>query len=136
MWQGVTGSICHGSESKVNQTINIMFSLSTVLSKISFRTFFDLHYFLSGDIFTLNETNIIATLLKFTGYIHNHKILPWNIFGLILKKTRWPPQAFFQLSARTVVGPLEQRVLQVEISNSQDMLPITKSLLKIFLASF
>ena len=40
---------------------------------------------LFGDIFTLNEKNIIATLLKFTGYIHNHKILPGNIFGLILK---------------------------------------------------
>ena len=38
-----------------------------------------------GDIFTLNKKNIIATLLKFTGYIHNHKILPGNIFGLILK---------------------------------------------------
>ena len=31
------------------------------------------------------KKNIIATLLKFTGYIHNHKILPGNIFGLILK---------------------------------------------------
>ena len=33
-----------------------------------------------------NENNIIASLLKFAGYIHNHKILPGNIFGLILKK--------------------------------------------------
>ena len=32
-----------------------------------------------------NEKNIIAGLLKFGGYIHNHKILPGNIFGLILK---------------------------------------------------
>ena len=32
-----------------------------------------------------NEKNIIASLLKFTGYIHSHKILPGNIFGLILK---------------------------------------------------
>ena len=32
-----------------------------------------------------NEKNIIASLLKFAGYIHNHKILPANIFGLILK---------------------------------------------------
>ena len=31
------------------------------------------------------KKNIIATLLKFTGYIYNHKILPGNIFGLILK---------------------------------------------------
>ena len=32
-----------------------------------------------------NEKNIIASLLKFAGYIHNHKILPGNVFGLILK---------------------------------------------------
>ena len=30
--------------------------------------------------------NIIATLLKFIGYIYDHKILTENIFGLILKK--------------------------------------------------
>ena len=35
-----------------------------------------------------NEKNIIASLLKFAGYIHNHKILPGNIFGLILKKKK------------------------------------------------
>ena len=32
-----------------------------------------------------NEKNIIASLLKFAGYIHNHNILPGNIFSLILK---------------------------------------------------
>ena len=32
-----------------------------------------------------NEKSIIASLLKFTGYIHYHKILPGNIFRLILK---------------------------------------------------
>ena len=32
-----------------------------------------------------NEKSIIASLIKFAGYIHNHKILPGNIFGLILK---------------------------------------------------
>ena len=32
-----------------------------------------------------NEKNIIASFLKFAKYIHNHKILPGNIFGLILK---------------------------------------------------
>ena len=32
-----------------------------------------------------NEKNIIASLLKFAGHIHNHKILPGNIFCLILK---------------------------------------------------
>ena len=34
---------------------------------------------------TLTKQNIIPSLLKFAGYIHNHKILPGNIFGLILK---------------------------------------------------
>ena len=32
-----------------------------------------------------NEKNVIASLLKFAGYIHSHKISPGNIFGLILK---------------------------------------------------
>ena len=32
-----------------------------------------------------NEKNIRASLLKFAGYIHNHKIFAGNIFGLILK---------------------------------------------------
>ena len=32
-----------------------------------------------------NKKNIIASPLKYAGYIHNHKMLPWNIFGLILK---------------------------------------------------
>ena len=32
-----------------------------------------------------NKKSIIASLLKFAGYIHNHKILPGNNFGLILK---------------------------------------------------
>ena len=35
--------------------------------------------------YSSNKKNIIASLLKFAGYIHNHKILPGNIFGLILK---------------------------------------------------
>ena len=33
------------------------------------------------------KKNIIASLLKFAGYIYNHKILPGNIFGLILKNS-------------------------------------------------
>ena len=33
----------------------------------------------------LTKKYIIASLLKFAGYIHNHKILPGNILGLILK---------------------------------------------------
>ena len=32
-----------------------------------------------------NKKSIIASLLKFARYIHNHKILAGNIFGLILK---------------------------------------------------
>ena len=36
-------------------------------------------------IVTALTKKIIASLLKIAGYIHNHKILPGNIFGLILK---------------------------------------------------
>ena len=57
-----------------------------------------------------NEKNIIASLLKFAGYIHNHKLLPGNIFGLILKN-KMAATGVLQLSARTFVCPLEQRVL-------------------------
>ena len=57
-----------------------------------------------------NEKNIIASLLKFAGYIHNHKILSGNIFGLILKN-KMAAMDVFPLSARTFVGPPEQRVL-------------------------
>ena len=32
-----------------------------------------------------NEKSILARLLKLAGYIHNHKILSGNSFGLILK---------------------------------------------------
>ena len=32
------------------------------------------------------KINIIASLLKFAEYINNHKMLPGNIFGLILNK--------------------------------------------------
>ena len=58
------------------------------------------------------KKNIIASLLKFAGYLHNHKIWGRNIFGLILKnKMATTGVFFFLLSARTFVGPLEQRVL-------------------------
>ena len=36
-------------------------------------------------ITALTKKNIIAGLLKFAGYNNNHKMLPGNIFGLILK---------------------------------------------------
>ena len=53
---------------------------------------------------------IIGRLLKFAGYIYNHKILPGNIFGLILKN-KMAATGVFQISTRSFVGPLEQRVL-------------------------
>ena len=36
-------------------------------------------------LYRSNKKNIKASLLKFVQYIHNHKILTGNIFGLILK---------------------------------------------------
>ena len=54
--------------------------------------------------------DIIGRLLKFSGYIHSHKILPGNIFGLILKN-KMAATGIFQLSPRTFVSPLEQMVL-------------------------
>ena len=57
-----------------------------------------------------NEKSIIASFLKFAGYIHNHKILPGNIFGLILKN-KMAAMGVFRLSARSFVGPLEQMEL-------------------------
>ena len=53
-----------------------------------------------------NEKNIIASLLKFAGYIHNHKILPGNIFGLILKN-KMAATGVFRLSERSFVGSLQ-----------------------------
>ena len=45
-----------------------------------------------------NEKNI-ASLLKFAGYINNHKLLPGNIFGLILKN---------KMAARDVYSTLKK----------------------------
>ena len=44
-----------------------------------------------------NKKIIVANLLKFAGYIHNHKILPGNIFGLILKSKMARPGTFIRL---------------------------------------
>ena len=58
-------------------------------------------------ITALMKKNIIASLLKFAGYINNHEMLPGNIFVLILKNKMaardvystlnkdfcWPPRA-------------------------------------------
>ena len=52
----------------------------------------------------------MGRLLKFAVYIHNHKILPGNIFGLILKN-KMATTGVFRLSVRSFVGPLEQRVI-------------------------
>ena len=46
----------------------------------------------------LMKKNIIATLLKFTGYIHNHKILTRSIFGLILKNKMAATFFFFKFA--------------------------------------
>ena len=43
-----------------------------------------------------NEKNSIASLLKFPGYIHSHKILPGNIFGRILKNKMAATRVFCQ----------------------------------------
>ena len=43
------------------------------------------------------------------------------------------PGIFIRLKARTFVGPLEQRVLQVEISNSQNMFCITGNIFGLIL---
>ena len=49
--------------------------VSIYLIKIKITTkFFKFHHYRS------NEKNIIASLLKFAGYIHSHKMLPGNIF--------------------------------------------------------
>ena len=53
---------------------------------------------------------VIGRLFKFSGYIHNHKILPGNIFGLILKN-KMATTGVFRLSPKSFVGPLEQREL-------------------------
>ena len=45
-----------------------------------------------------NEKNITASLLKFAGYIHNHKIFPGNIFGLILKNKMASRDVYLTLS--------------------------------------
>ena len=42
--------------------------------------------------------------LKFAGYIHNHKILPGNIFGLILKNKMAATGVFFTCS-KDFCGP-------------------------------
>ena len=54
-------------------------------------------------ISALTKKNIIARHLKLAGYIHNHKILPGNIFGPI-SKNKMAVMGVFRLSARSFVG--------------------------------
>ena len=49
-------------------------------------------------------SNIIAGLLKFAGYIHNHKMLPGNIFGLILKN-QMAATGVFSTFSKDFCGP-------------------------------
>ena len=59
-----------------------------------------------------NKKNIIASLLKFAGYIYYHKILPGNILGLILKNKMAAMGIFFYFQQGLLIaGPLEQKVL-------------------------
>ena len=51
-----------------------------------------------------NGKNIKASLLKCAGYIHNHKILPGNIFGLILKKQDGHHRQFFDFQQGYLVA--------------------------------
>ena len=59
-----------------------------------------------GVCWSSRTKEIIGRLLKLVGYIHNHKILPGNIFGLSFEK-----QDGRHGQARSFVGPLEQRKL-------------------------
>ena len=51
-----------------------------------------------------NETYIKASLLKFAGYIHNHKILPVNMFGIILKN-KMGATGVFSTFSKDFCGP-------------------------------
>ena len=53
-------------------------------------------------------------------------MLPGNIFGLILKNKMAARDVYSTLN-KDFFGPVEQRVLWVEISNSQDIFLILKS---------
>ena len=59
-----------------------------------------------------NEKNIIASLLKFPGYIHNHNILPGNIFGLILKNKIYG-YIFFKFTLNKKLYPRRDNKLSV-----------------------
>ena len=64
------------------------------------------------EIFSLPSRGqgIIGRLIKFSGYILNHKILPGNIFGLILNN-KMAVTGVFRLSAGSFVGRLVNYIL-------------------------
>ena len=73
-----------------------------------------------------NEKNVIASLRKFTGYIHNFKILPGNIFGVILKNKMAATGVFFTFSKEFCWPSIPKGIIGRDL-NSQDMFVITKS---------
>ena len=63
-----------------------------------------------------NEKNIIiATLLKLAGYIHNHKILHGNIFGLILKNKMATTGVFFTFSKDFCSPPRAKGIIERDL---------------------
>ena len=67
-----------------------------------------------------NEKSIIASLLKFAGYIHNHKILPENIFGRILKNKMAVRDVYSTLS-KDFCWPSRAKGIIGRDSDSQDI---------------
>ena len=63
--------------------------------------------------------------IQFAGYIHNHKILPGNIFGLILKN-KMAATGVFSTFSKDFCWPSRAKGI-IEISKSQGMFLITKS---------
>ena len=82
-----------------------------------------------------NKKNIIASLLKFAGCIHNHKILPGNIFGLILKNKMAAIGVFSTFSKDFCWLSTAKGIIGRDLKFA-GYVPHYKILLGIFLASF
>ena len=82
-----------------------------------------------------NEKNIIASLLKYAGYIHNHKILPGNIFGLILKN-KMIATGIFSAFSKDFWWPSRAKGIIGRDLKFAGYVPHYKILTGIFLASF
>ena len=67
----------------MQSTLHFLFLVMHIFT--SFTAYFTLFHQGRFVFVSKNILLVIASLLKFTGYIHNHKILPGNNFGLILK---------------------------------------------------